>query len=163
MNVVYRLKRKDIAFLRSRLGRLLTKLGNFRKIRKPVYAIGDQSIFDLSRAGVRLESVFYDNMIGRKPACKVVKNAISSLRLRRIVVASPRGVITGSLWNAAKAAVKTRVKVFVRGEEDLAAVAVILLAQPGRLVAYGLPKKGIVLVTVTKALKGRIRRTLGIG
>lgn len=162
MKYVYKMPKKDVPFLRSRLGKLLRRKEDFGKIKGRVYAVGDQSVFELQKAGVALKSIFYDNKINRKSTKREIRRAIRSFVGKRIVVTNPPGFITKGLWNATKIAIRGKVKVFVRGEEDLAAVAVILLAKPGALVAYGLPDKGLILVKVSASLKKRVRKRTGI-
>jgi len=48
------------------------------------------------------------------------------------------------------------VRIFVRGEEDLAALPAILLAPEGSVVLYGQPDEGVVFVSITKSKKEEI-------
>ena len=52
---------------------------------------------------------------------------------------------------------KKPIRIFVRGEEDLATLPVILLAPLGAVVLYGQPDEGVVLVKVTKEKKRELR------
>jgi len=52
------------------------------------------------------------------------------------------------------------VRIFVRGEEDLAAVPAMLMAPEGSAVLYGQPDQGVVLVQITESKKEEIRDLL---
>lgn len=77
---------------------------------------------------------------------------------KKIVCVNPRGGISRGLAKAVRKAVteslKTRaILVRVRGEEDYAALPAILFAPLRSVVAYGQPRRGIVVVKVDEAAK----------
>lgn len=160
--IVYRLEKKDVPFLRSRLGKLLTKQAQLKKLKGRIYAVGDKSVSELEKAGIRVFSVFYDNKIMRRNTSGEIKRRIGRFGGKKVSVKNPAGTITGDLVKAAKAAVKRKTKVFVRGEEDLAAIPVMAFGKEGELVAYGLPKKGLMVVRIDGKLKKEIRKRFGI-
>ena len=67
------------------------------------------------------------------------------------------GTISDELWNAIKIAISDNVKtrIVVEGEEDLATLAAISLANLGAKVIYGMPDKGMVVVDVNQRSKKR--------
>ena len=67
------------------------------------------------------------------------------------------GTISDELWNAIEAAISDNVKtrIIVEGEEDLATLAAISLANLGAKVIYGMPDKGMVVVDVNQRSKKR--------
>ncbi|HIM86328.1 MAG TPA: DUF359 domain-containing protein [Candidatus Poseidoniales archaeon] len=67
------------------------------------------------------------------------------------------GTISDELWNAIEAAISDNVKtrIVVEGEEDLATLAAISLANLGAKVIYGMPDKGMVVVDVNQRSKKR--------
>ncbi len=67
------------------------------------------------------------------------------------------GTISDELWNAIKVAISDNVKtrIVVEGEEDLATLAAISLADLGAKVIYGMPDKGMVVVDVNQRSKKR--------
>jgi len=68
------------------------------------------------------------------------------------------GTISDELWNAIKVAISDNVKtrIVVEGEEDLATLAAISLAEDlGAKVIYGMPDKGMVVVDVNQRSKKR--------
>ena len=67
------------------------------------------------------------------------------------------GTISDELWIAIKIAISDNVKtrIVVKGEEDLATLAAISLADLGAKVIYGMPDKGMVVVDVNQRSKKR--------
>ncbi len=72
------------------------------------------------------------------------------------------GTISDELWNAIKVAISDNVKtrIVVEGEEDLATLAAISLADLGAKVIYGMPDKGMVVVDVNQQKKERANNFL---
>ncbi len=75
---------------------------------------------------------------------------------------NPPGVIAREAWLVLSEAFKSkkRVRVDIRGEEDLLALVCIALASPGSVVLYGLPGKGAVVVHVDARVKGLVKDIL---
>jgi len=67
------------------------------------------------------------------------------------------GTISADLWNSIKEGLKSKIrtKIIVEGEEDLAALAAISMADLGAKVIYGMPDRGMVVVDVTQQEKKR--------
>ena len=65
-------------------------------------------------------------------------------------VRSPPAVLTSMLWNAVRRAAKSkrRTRIEVEGEEDLAVLPSIMHLEPGAIVIYGLPDRGVASVIV---------------
>src|SRR5213594_544591 len=79
-----------------------------------------------------------------------------------IVLENPAGMIRKEVWPVISEAFKSRerVRLEVRGEEDLLALVCIALAPEGAVVAYGQPDEGAVIVRVDRAAKERVRDIL---
>ena len=79
-----------------------------------------------------------------------------------VVIDNPAGVIKKEVWPVISEAFKSRerVRLEVRGEEDLLALVCIALAPEGAVVAYGQPDEGAVVVRVDRASKGRVHEIL---
>jgi len=76
-------------------------------------------------------------------------------------VKNPAGEISTQLTAALKIALEQKfLHVEVIGEEDLAAVALVLLAPLESRIYYGQPEKGLVKIVVTEELKVRIQKIL---
>src|SRR5438445_741310 len=73
-------------------------------------------------------------------------------------VTNPAGTIMPDAWRVASEAFKSkeRVRVEVRGEEDLLALVCIALAPLSAAVLYGLPSQGVVVVRADEAAKARV-------
>ena len=89
-----------------------------------------------------------------KPEQKKILEAIDA---KEIKVVNKPGTISLDLWNSIKIAIKDNIntKIIVKGEEDLAALAVISMAKIGAKVIYGMPDKGMVVVDVNQQEKKR--------
>ena len=72
-------------------------------------------------------------------------------------VNSEPGTISDELWNAIELAISKpkSTKIVVKGEEDLATLAVISMVKLGAKVIYGMPDKGMVVVDVNQQEKKR--------
>ncbi|TLZ96267.1 MAG: DUF359 domain-containing protein [Methanobacteriota archaeon] len=79
-------------------------------------------------------------------------------RPRRPRPLNPAGTITPDAWRIVSEAFKSkeRVRVEVRGEEDLLALVCIALAPSSAAVLYGLPTQGVVVVRADDAAKSRV-------
>ncbi|MBP7768481.1 pantetheine-phosphate adenylyltransferase [Candidatus Woesebacteria bacterium] len=75
-------------------------------------------------------------------------------------VSNPAGEITSELATAIIESVQTGGKIFVEGEEDLAAVAAVLLLPLGSRVYYGQPHVGIVEIVVSEEKKEELAAIL---
>ena len=77
-------------------------------------------------------------------------------------VDNPPSTISDSLWKAIESSFsnKNNTRITVKGEEDLAALAVISLAPKGAKVIYGMPDRGMVVVDVNQQEKKRANNFL---
>ncbi|HID91119.1 TPA: DUF359 domain-containing protein [Candidatus Bathyarchaeota archaeon] len=101
--------------------------------------------------------VILDNRIMRKPIEPVGIKAQTTIRVR-----NPRSHITMGAWRAIDMAMasRARVKIVVKGEEDLLTLPAIKLAPEGSVVLYGQPNEGLVVVNVDDQAKRRAERLL---
>ncbi|MEM0475175.1 MAG: pantetheine-phosphate adenylyltransferase [Candidatus Norongarragalinales archaeon] len=83
---------------------------------------------------------------------------IERVRGREIVCRNPRGTITRSLARSIERALRRGGKVFVRviGEEDYAFIPAVLFAPLHSVVAYGQPRRGVVVCKVDESEKQRL-------
>ena len=86
--------------------------------------------------------------------------AICAERVLR--VSNPAGGITRELWDAvaSTAEQRTRTRIEVDGEEDLATLAVLALCPDGTEVLYGQPGQGVVHLTLDRDLRQRAQGCL---
>ena len=92
-----------------------------------------------------------------RPLSLKQKNIMNQIGKKIVNVNNNAGTISDELWNAIKIAISDNVKtrIVVEGEEDLATLAAISLADLGAKVIYGMPDKGMVVVDVNQRSKKR--------
>jgi uncharacterized protein (UPF0218 family) len=75
---------------------------------------------------------------------------------------NPAGEITRELWQAIKDALESprSVRIEVEGEEDLATIPAVMLAENGAYLVYGLWNRGLVLVEITATTRKRVESAL---
>ena len=91
------------------------------------------------------------------PLSSEQKSIMNQIGEKVVNVNNNAGTISDELWNAIEAAISDKVKtrIIVEGEEDLATLAAISLANLGAKVIYGMPDKGMVVVDVNQRSKKR--------
>ena len=87
---------------------------------------------------------------------------IMKIGIDNIEVENPAGTISNSLWKAIESSLSriNNTKITVKGEEDLATLAVISMAPEGAKVIYGMPDRGMVVVDVNQQTKKRANNFL---
>ncbi|MDK2913024.1 MAG: GTP-dependent dephospho-CoA kinase [Methanolobus sp.] len=155
---------------RKLFGTLYTGSGDdtIRKLSKDLgsptklISVGDVTTFHLLSSDIIPDILIVDDRTKRGPASDRVVVGTKHKGFREISVDNPAGVITGDLIDAVGDAIASncRVRIFVRGEEDLAAVPAMIMAPEGSAVLYGQPDQGVVLVQITESKKEEIRDLL---
>ncbi|SDF27353.1 hypothetical protein SAMN04488589_0199 [Methanolobus vulcani] len=125
-------------------------------------SVGDVTTFHLLNHGIIPDILVVDDRTKRGPASDRVVVGTKHKGFTEISVDNPAGVITEDLIDAVGNALKSdeNVRIFVRGEEDLAAVPAILMAPEGSAVLYGQPDEGVVLVKITSDKKEQMEDLL---
>jgi hypothetical protein len=125
-------------------------------------SVGDVTTFHLLNHGIIPDILIVDDRTKRGPASDRVVVGTKHKGFTEISVDNPAGVITEDLIDAVGNALKSdeNVRIFVRGEEDLAAVPAILMAPEGSAVLYGQPDEGVVLVKITSDKKEQMEDLL---
>ena len=125
-------------------------------------SVGDVTTFYLLESDIMPDVCVVDDRTKREPASNHVVLGTNHEAFTTISVDNPPGVITEDLIDAIDDAFKSdqHVRLFVRGEEDLAALPAILMAPIGSVVLYGQPNEGVVLVKITESKKDEIRSLL---
>jgi uncharacterized protein (UPF0218 family) len=114
-----------------------------------IYSVGDVVTRNLLMQGISPEIAIIDGYTMR-----VRCENTPILLAPRLTVANPPGMITDELISAIREAVCHPPKVlFVRGEEDLAVIPLVMLAPEGVVILYGQPGKGVVVREVNSAAK----------
>jgi hypothetical protein len=128
----------------------------------PLVAVGDVVTAHLLRAGRTPDVSVVDGRTKREAVSESTAAALDSLPAGE-TVRNPAAELTEELLMAlreALTATEPRV-VDVDGEEDLATLPVVAMAEPGTSVVYGQPGEGMVLVGVTPEAKAEMRDLLG--
>ncbi|MBN2111370.1 MAG: GTP-dependent dephospho-CoA kinase family protein [Methanosarcinaceae archaeon] len=151
-------------------GTLYTGSGNdtIRKLSRDLesptklISVGDVTTFHLLNSDIIPDIQIVDDRTKREPASDRVVVGTKHKDFTEIFVDNPAGVITEDLIDAVGNAIRSdeHVRIFVRGEEDLAALPAILMAPHGSVVLYGQPDRGVVLVQITQSKKEEIRDLL---
>ncbi len=127
-----------------------------------IITVGDIVTFNLLAAGVVPNISFVDDRTKRSPASNEVTHGTKHPHFKTITVENPPGTITEELMQEVAKAMSSEnpLRIFVRGEEDLAALPSIAMAPLSSVIIYGLPDEGAVLVRVTETKKKEIQSLL---
>ncbi|MGA3191265.1 MAG: DUF359 domain-containing protein [Candidatus Bathyarchaeia archaeon] len=122
-----------------------------------IISVGDTVSKNLAENGFSPKLFIIDN--------KCMRRSTKPFKLpadRTVYITNPRGTITDEAEQAIEAALKQseHVKIVVKGEEDLLALAAIAHASEDSYVIYGQPHEGIVVVKVTPDKKTEITSIL---
>jgi len=127
----------------------------------PLVTVGDYTTADLVERGVLPQIAVVDFKTKRieEPRWHTKLKGVGDWV---IVLENPAGMIRKEVWPVISEAFKSRerVRLEVRGEEDLLALACIALAPEGAVVAYGQPGEGAVVVRVDRAARARVHDIL---
>lgn len=135
-----------------------------RDMGKPVklITVGDITTFNILESGIVPDVSVVDDKTRRQPASSRIVKGTRHPHFEIITVDNPAGSITEQLESALVSALgaKKPVQIYVRGEEDLAALPAIALAPMSSVVVYGLPDQGAMMVRVTERIKNEISSLL---
>jgi len=128
---------------------------------EPLVAVGDMVTYHLLAAGRVPDLALVDEKTKRSAVDETVASAITGFG-RTIEVENPAGTLTRGLLDAMRAGLDSDATtlVDVDGEEDLAALPVVLLVSAGASIVYGQPDEGMVLVAPDAAVRERVRSIL---
>jgi uncharacterized protein (UPF0218 family) len=119
----------------------------------PLVAVGDIVTYHLRGAGRQPDVAVVDGKTERTAVDDEVRAALAANDGPEITVENPAATLSEQLLLALRDALSNAdgVTITVDGEEDLAAVAAIVLAPVGSSVVYGQPGEGMVHVAVTES------------
>ncbi len=148
--------------LRTPLGTLLQQ-DQLRAVLQghPIVCVGDITTLTVHRLGLAPRLAVVDFRTKREDRHDL-REELRTVGTKVLHVASPAGRITAQLWEAIVVALHSKegVRIEVDGEEDLATLPVLLEAPAGTKVVYGMPNKGVVVVTVDAASVARARHLI---
>ncbi|MEM2905349.1 MAG: DUF359 domain-containing protein [Candidatus Bathyarchaeia archaeon] len=119
-----------------------------------IIVVGDRVTLDSAGLNVRADLYIVDRKVMRQAVSMEYPQVDKTFE-----VENPPGTITSSAVEAVRRAVAScgRVRITVRGEEDLLTLPAILEAPIGSCVVYGQPGIGVVVVKVTEEKKREVQ------
>ena len=151
------------------LGPTVTDAGLLAAVNgRPVTAIGDITSASVLKAGLKPMLIIVDFGTRRGPLPKGDRDLkrVQAYGDRVVNVKNPAAVLTKDLWTAIKDAYDraardgTSTRIEVDGEEDLASLPCLIMAPEGSVVTYGVPSKGMTVVTTGKDIRELVVRVL---
>lgn len=149
MTTIYKLPEELRKELSEPLGAVIQEKELARYIRRDsvIVSVGDVVTATLYRYGYVPDVALVDYKTRRNLSLDSRK---WGERRRIIKISNPAGTITEEIWKAiadAYARLPEKTLIEVEGEEDLAALACTYLASGNYIIVYGMPGKGITIVT----------------
>ena len=148
--------------LKEPMGRIYTDTAALLDVASdPLVAVGDMVTYHLLAAGRIPDLALVDEKTKRSAVDDSVADAIAGFD-RTIEVDNPAGTLTRGLLDAMCEGLDSDATtlVDVEGEEDLAALPVVLMVPETASVVYGQPDEGMVLVTPGPESRERVRSIL---
>jgi uncharacterized protein (UPF0218 family) len=132
-----------------------------------VLAVGDVVSLTLKTLGIAPRLFVCDFLTQRGEPDPTYEAELGSWGRKAFRVANPAATITREAWDAIRlglaagaGAGEGPVRVVVDGEEDLLGIPCFLEAPDGATVLYGMPGKGVVVVTADAAFKAKVAALL---
>jgi len=124
-----------------------------------VVTVGDTTSYYLIKHGLRPRMIIVDGKAKRKRFPKRIPFSGKAVTAR-----NPKGMITAGMWKAVEKSIpelqKNKVKLIVKGEEDLAVLPCAVHLPLGSYIVYGLFDTGLVIVKVDEKKKERAKALL---
>lgn len=156
MSMKRRMTRKAQERMQERIGLLITgEIPEPYRILKQmlkgekVIAIGDVVVENLIKVGIEPDMLVVDG--------KSMREEMGTPVQCDIIVKNPASELTDELMEAVRKGYK---RIFVDGEEDLAALPAILYADENSVIVYGQPSEGIMVIRPTEENKKKVVETL---
>jgi uncharacterized protein (UPF0218 family) len=126
-----------------------------------IIAVGDMVAYTLFKFKYQPHVTIIDYHTQRDETVKFA-DELKTMGEEVINVRNGAGEITRELWQAIKDALASdkTVRIEVDGEEDLATIPAVMLAENGSYLLYGLWNRGLVLVEITAAIRKRVETAL---
>lgn len=151
------------AELKKPFGRVLNNdelIAELKNREALLISVGDECSYNLIKAGVNPDIVIYDLRIKRKEVIGDIQVVMEKFNDGEVIVHNQAGVIMDELVESVKDVLrKGKGKILVKGEEDLAALVVMMYAPNGSLIVYGQPDEGAVLVEENDEIRNRAVRS----
>ena len=149
--------------LKRPFGRVLSNeqlISELRNRKGILISVGDKCSYDIIKAGIMPDIMIYDLRIKRKDVIGDIRDALGRFDDGEVMVHNQPSVIMDELVESVKDVLERGAgKILVKGEEDLAALVVMMYAPDGALVVYGQPDEGAVLVEMNSEVRERAVRS----
>lgn len=153
-----RLTQDQRKFFAKPQGRVINRI--VKSSKEGVFVVGDATLQYFIQHNLPYQLGIYDKKINRVTTDSAVINVLKP----DIIVEHTPGTISSQLAETIQLALQKKFKyVFVKGEEDTAAIVLVLLLPLNSLIYYGQPNKGMVKMGVTEKLKDRFYEILNSG
>lgn len=128
---------------------------DMEKCEGKIITVGDMVTYSAIKAGIVPDVAIVDEKTLRNRVSIEVIEDIKQFFSKTIKAVNPAGTITLDLIASIKEALNSKhpVRIFIEGEEDLAALPAIALAPLSSVIIYGQPSMGVVAVKVTNSKK----------
>jgi uncharacterized protein (UPF0218 family) len=156
--------KKELDKLKKPLGKLSQTMERIKKLshERRIIAVGDICTLALLAVGIRPHLAVFDYHYMRRRLDSMFVSALKNNFKDIRTYENQAGTISKRLLHDAKRLVVDGGAVFVDGEEDLTALAFILVARKKDIIVYGQPKKGMVIVEPNEKLKKKIEKILAM-
>jgi uncharacterized protein (UPF0218 family) len=145
------------ALLKGSFNETIKEFEKMVKTKKPsmIISVGDALSEALLDHGIFPKVLIIDHKVMRKPAVPLVAEGYETVTLK-----NDSGTISDEVWAEVESAVERdrKVKIVVKGEEDLLTLVAIIIAPESSLVVYGQPYEGMVVVEVTSEKKNEMKK-----
>ncbi len=123
--------------------------------------VGDGVSYNAIKGGLNPDIIVFDFKNMRLSVDEKTKTLFKKFKGKKLVANNPPSNITDDLWGVVKKSLKekSKVKIFVRGEEDLAVFPFILESSINTVILYGLKDRGV-MVKVSKNIKNECKKLL---
>jgi len=127
---------------------------------KRVISVGDVCTIALLDAGVIPHLAVFDYKFQRTKLKTQDLKTLKSQYPKPKIYNNPAGTISDKIIADAAKLLEAGGAILIDGEEDLTALAFIIVARIGDILIYGQPKVGIVLIRINEKIKERTRKFL---
>ena len=151
--------------LKEKLRKPYGKIFNsFNKIKfsGKLITVGDVVSYGAIKAKLNPDIIVFDLIEKRNPVDENVRKTLGQFKGKDFFVVNPPSNITDDLYDAVKKSLEAdgKVKIVVKGEEDLTVLPFILESPENTVILYGLKDVGIIKVKVNKKLKNECKRLI---
>jgi len=147
--------------LKKPFGELLEGKAALEKVkgRKGMLAcIGDECSHFFLKAGIKPDLIVYDLRVKRQPVGEELKAALEGMPGKLVKVKNEPGTISDTMLSAVKRGLEGKVaRIFVDGEDDLAALVALMYADDDVVIVYGQPDAGAVVTVSNEETRNRAR------